>query len=169
MFGTSIRPTWRALLPCSYNITLDPIDDTINTVDDNHPGDYVRFLCSLSNVTKNSVENATGGSCNDSFEYPSDLNLPSITITALKGTRTVRRMVASVGTQTETYVCSVLPTDGLAVQVTPSWFTIPPLGLQLLDVILNATTQKLMSNFSFGAIILTGNLDHIVRIPLSLL
>ncbi|KAL8140615.1 hypothetical protein V2J09_006636, partial [Rumex salicifolius] len=132
-------------------------------------GDYVRFLCSLSNVTTDSVERATGGSCSDSFEHPSDLNLPSITITTLNGTRTVRRMVASVGTQAETYVCSVIPPDGVAVQVTPSWFTIPPHGLQSLDVILNATTQKLVSNFSFGAIILTGNLDHIVRIPLSLL
>ncbi|GJT03480.1 subtilisin-like protease SBT2.4 [Tanacetum coccineum] len=79
---------------------------------------------------------------NYSFQAPSDLNIPSLTISALNGKQLVRRTVKNVADTAETYVCAVVPPNGVAVELNPP---------------------------SYGEIVLTGNMKHIVRIPLSVL
>ncbi|GAB2301055.1 hypothetical protein Dimus_035091 [Dionaea muscipula] len=130
-------------------------------------GEYVSFLCSLPNIDPERVEAATGGSCNHSLSHPSDLNLPSVTIVTLRGSQVVRRTVKNVQSKPETYLCSVLPPKGVKVELSPTWFTIGPYGTQSLEIKLNAT--RVRNDFSFGEIVLTGSLDHIVRVPLSVL
>nr|XP_043620399.1 subtilisin-like protease SBT2.4 [Erigeron canadensis] len=129
--------------------------------------DYMSFLCSLPNTDPEIIKTAIGESCAHSFSAPSDLNIPSLTISALSGSQMVKRTVKNVANNVETYVCAVVQPTGVAVEVNPAWFTIVPQGSQDLEVILNVT--QVQDSFSFGEIVLTGNLKHIVRIPLSVL
>ncbi|GKC05387.1 subtilisin-like protease SBT2.4 [Tanacetum coccineum] len=129
--------------------------------------DYMSFLCSLPNTDPEIIKAAIGEQCSHSFQAPSDLNIPSLTISALNGKQLVRRTVKSVADTAETYVCAVVPPNGVAVELNPPWFTIAPEGTQDLEVILKVT--QVQDSFSYGEIVLTGNMKHIVRIPLSVL
>ncbi|MED6208469.1 hypothetical protein PIB30_045330 [Stylosanthes scabra] len=129
--------------------------------------DYVSFLCSLPDVGQDVVLAVIGEPCDQSFPYPYDLNLPSVTISALTGSALVRRTVMNVGNKTETYVATVLPPNGTTVTLSPPWFTISPQETQDLNIQFNVVQS--MKKFSFGEIVLTGNLNHIVRITLSVL
>ncbi|GLT72651.1 hypothetical protein SLA2020_445640 [Shorea laevis] len=129
--------------------------------------DYISFLCSLPNIDPVTIKTSTGEGCNHSLSHPANLNLPSLTIAALAGTQLVRRTVKNVGLRPETYLCSVMPPNGTMVSLYPSWFNIAPQGTQDLDIHVNVT--KAMNGFSFGEVVLTGSLNHIVRIPLSVL
>ena len=108
---------------------------------------------------------ATGDQCNHPYAYPFSLNLPSVTISALRGSVSVWRTLMSVGNNTETYFASVQPPKGTKAYLYPTWFTISPQGTQDLEIQLSVIQP--MSNFTFGEIVLTGNLNHIVRITLS--
>ncbi|KAL5066335.1 hypothetical protein RYX36_028072 [Vicia faba] len=127
--------------------------------------DFISFLCSLPNIDPSTITRATGEPCNNPFDYPSNLNLPSVTISALRGSISVRRTVMNVGNTTETYLGSILPPNGTSISLNPTWFTISPQGTQDLEIQINVNQP--MDNFSFGEIVLTGSLDHIVRITLS--
>ncbi|XP_016508521.2 subtilisin-like protease SBT2.4 isoform X2 [Nicotiana tabacum] len=128
--------------------------------------DYISFLCSLPNIDTAIVKSATGGVCGELFVNPSDLNLPSITITSLNGSRLVRRTVMNVGSKAETYVSAVLAPKGVMVDIQPSWFKIAPQETQHLHITLNVTQP--LDEFTFGEIVLTGSLDHVVKMPLSI-
>ncbi|KAL2906371.1 Subtilisin-like protease SBT2.4, partial [Bienertia sinuspersici] len=130
-------------------------------------GEYVAFLCSLPKINQGEVKAASSGSCNHPLEHPTDLNLPSVTITYLVGSQVVSRNGINVGGKQETYLCAVLPPNGVIVDVYPTWFTIAPKGSQDLEIKLNV--KQAAKDISFGEIVLTGSLDHIVRIPLSVL
>ncbi|XP_038689451.1 subtilisin-like protease SBT2.4 isoform X2 [Tripterygium wilfordii] len=129
--------------------------------------DYLGFLCSLPDVDPSEIKVATGSWCFHSIGHPANLNQPSITITDLSGFQVVRRSVRNVGSKPETYLCSVLPPNGTMVNLVPSWFPVAPLATQDLEIHFNVT--QAMSQFTFGEIVLTGSLNHIVRIPLSVL
>ncbi|TYK12309.1 subtilisin-like protease SBT2.4 [Cucumis melo var. makuwa] len=131
--------------------------------------DYINFLCSLPGVDPAVVKSATGGQCNASISHshPADLNLPSITISSLVGHQVVRRRVKNVGGKVETYVCSVIPPNGTTVNIKPPWFTVAAEEVQNLEIQIIATHKT--DHFTFGEIFLTGSLNHIARIPLSIL
>ncbi|XP_031132005.1 subtilisin-like protease SBT2.4 [Ipomoea triloba] len=130
--------------------------------------DYIGFLCSLPNIDPEVVKTATGGICGGIFfEHPSDLNLPSVTISALAGSRLVHRRVLNVASKPESYLCAVLPPKGVAVDIQPSWFRIPPQGTQDLQIRFNVSLPS--NDFCFGEVTCTGSLNHIMRIPLSVL
>lgn len=122
-------------------------------------------MCSLPNTNPATVKDATGENCDISLTHPAELNLPSVTISALTGSQLVKRTAKNVNSEPETYLCAVLPPNGTTVSLSPSWFTIAPLGIQELHIQFNVT--KAMYNFSFGEIVLTGGSNHIIRIPLS--
>ncbi|XP_050214652.1 subtilisin-like protease SBT2.4 isoform X2 [Mercurialis annua] len=127
--------------------------------------DYISFLCSLPNINPAIVKAATGECCHKSLSFPANLNLPSITISALRGTQTVKRNVKNVGVKPETYLCSVIAPNGTTVDLSPTWFTTAAQGTQDINIQFRVTRAR--TEFSFGEIVLTGSLDHIVRIPLS--
>ncbi|KAG5101196.1 hypothetical protein JHK84_046165 [Glycine max] len=129
--------------------------------------DFISFLCSLPNMDTDAIIAATGDQCNHPYAYPFSLNLPSVTISALRGSVSVWRTLMSVGNNTETYLASVQPPKGTKAYLYPTWFTISPQGTQDLEIQLSVIQP--MSNFTFGEIVLTGNLNHIVRITLSVL
>lgn len=126
----------------------------------------MNFLCSLPNTDPQVVQTATGGSCSiHSFDNPSDLNSPSVTISALAGARVVRRRVQSVSSKPESYLAGVVLPEGVTVEITPPWFTVSPNGFQDLEFKVNVT--KVLDDYSFGEIVLTGSLNHVVRVPIS--
>ncbi|KAL6839703.1 hypothetical protein ACP4OV_030391 [Aristida adscensionis] len=130
------------------------------------PGDYVRFLCSLPQLGPGDVRGATGAACPPpSLAAPADLNLPSVTVAALRGSLSVRRTVTNVAGSAETYLCSALPPAGVAIAVRPASFEVAPGETRELVIELVATTAS--GAFGFGEVVLTGSLDHVVRLPLA--
>lgn len=129
--------------------------------------DYISFMCSLPGIDPAKIKYSTGEVCNHSFSHPANLNLPSVTVSALARTQSIRRTVKNVGLRPETYLCSVMPPNGTMVSLSPLWFDIAAEGTQDLNIQINVTNAK--NDFSFGEIVLTGSLNHIVRIPLSVL
>ncbi|KAJ9136391.1 hypothetical protein P3X46_033475 [Hevea brasiliensis] len=129
--------------------------------------DYISFLCSLPNINPTTIKIATGQQCNQPLSHPANLNLPSVTISALRGSLKVQRSVKNVGSKPETYLCSVISPNGTIVNLSPTWFAIAPQGTQNIDIQFRVTQAR--DVFSFGEIVLTGSLNHIVRIPLSIL
>ncbi|XP_062184662.1 subtilisin-like protease SBT2.4 [Phragmites australis] len=129
------------------------------------PDDYISFLCSLPQLSPEDVRAATGAACQAPLAFPADLNLPSVTVSALRGYLFVRRRVTNVGSNTETYLCSALPPAGVDVTVRPGWFEVAPGGTQ--EVVIELRVTNASGAFSFGEIVLTGSLDHLVRLPLA--
>ncbi|KAM1540688.1 hypothetical protein ACFX10_005331 [Malus domestica] len=127
--------------------------------------DYISFLCSLPEISPAAVRNATGEPCNNTLDHPANLNLPSITLSALRGSQIVRRIFNNVGSKPETYVCSAVSPNGTIVDLCPTWFRIAPEGIQ--ELLIQVKVTQAMDDFTFGEIVLTGSLNHIVRIPVS--
>ncbi|GKC22628.1 subtilisin-like protease SBT2.4 [Tanacetum coccineum] len=84
--------------------------------------DYMSFLCSLPNTDPEIIKAAIGEQCSHSFQAPSDLNIPSLTISALNGKQLVKMTIKNVADTAETYVCTVVPPNGVAVELNPPWF-----------------------------------------------
>lgn len=129
--------------------------------------DYMSFLCSLPNVNAEAVKAATGQSCTATLQWPSDLNLPSITVSRLIGSRTVKRTVTNVGQTMEYFEASVVNPRGVEVRINPSTFTIESGESQ--EVNIEVSVSEAINVFSFGEIVFTGDENHVVRMPLSVL
>ncbi|KAL4368495.1 hypothetical protein GQ457_05G030800 [Hibiscus cannabinus] len=125
--------------------------------------DYVTFLCSMPKIDRFAIRAATGVWCSQSLGHPANLNIPSVTISALRRSLTVKRSFKNVATKPETYVGLAIPPNGTTITLHPPWFTIAPDGTQDLDIEINVTQST--NVFGFGEIILTGSLNHIVRMP----
>ncbi|XP_022720655.1 subtilisin-like protease SBT2.4 [Durio zibethinus] len=128
--------------------------------------DYISFLCSMPNIDRFAIRAATGVWCSKSLGHPANLNIPSVTISALRRSLTVRRSFKNVAAKPETYKSLAIPPNGTTINLHPPWFTIAPDGTQDLDIEINVTRST--NEFSFGEIILRGSLNHIVSIPLSI-
>lgn len=128
--------------------------------------DYIAFLCSIPEIDRWAIRAATGAWCSQALSHPANLNLPSVTISALRRSLTLRRSFRNVGGKPETYVCTAIAPNGTTINLHPPWFRITGNGTQDLDIEINVTAAR--NEFSFGEIVLTGSLNHIVRIPLSI-
>lgn len=114
------------------------------------------------------MQDSTGATCDPIMgARSSDLNMPSITVANLVGTRTVKRTVTSVGLAREKYVVSVTSPSGVFVQVHPESFKVKPGESICITVVLKATQSN--GEFTFGSMAWTGDRGHVVRIPLSVL
>lgn len=104
----------------------------------------------------------------ESSSSPADLNLPSVTISTLKGHQTVKRSVRNVAGKAETYLIAVKPPHPEVVEVSvhPEWFEIPVDGVQELAI--EFKVLQTSESFAFGEIVLTGSLNHVVRLPLAI-
>ncbi|KAH1055640.1 hypothetical protein J1N35_033705 [Gossypium stocksii] len=128
--------------------------------------DYISFLCSMPFIDRFAIRAATRVWCGQSIGHPANLNIPSVTISALRRSLTVRRSFKNVATKPETYVSLAIPPNGTTITLRPPWFTIAPEGTQDLDIEINVI--KSTNEFNFGEIILTGSLNHIVRMPVTI-
>ena len=118
------------------------------------------------------VLNATGSSCDtkEKQRRPVDLNSPSITISNMMNSKTIMRTVTNVGGETETYTVSLVEPSGIAVEVTPNSFTIPTGGSASLAIELRVVSpaSSFSAAYTYGSILLTGNQNHLVRMPLAI-
>ncbi|XP_010478484.1 PREDICTED: subtilisin-like protease SBT2.1 [Camelina sativa] len=132
--------------------------------------EYMKFLCGI-NGSSPVVLNYTGESCSayNSSLAASDLNLPSVTIAKLVGTRTVLRWVTNIATTAtnETYKVGWKAPDSVSVKVSPAKFTIGNGQTRVLTVVLGA--MKNVSMASFGRIGLFGDRGHVVNIPVAVI
>jgi hypothetical protein len=119
------------------------------------------------------ILNATGSACDtkEKQRRAVDLNSPSITISNMMNTKTIMRTVTNVGEGTETYTVSLVEPEGLAVEVIPNSFTIPTGGSVSLAIVLKVVSPVSPSSssdaYSYGSISLTGDQNHLVRMPLA--
>ncbi|CAA7014253.1 unnamed protein product [Microthlaspi erraticum] len=132
--------------------------------------EYMKFLCRI-NGSSPVVLNYTGESCSayNSSLAASDLNLPSVTIAKLVGTRTVLRWVTSIAAtvKNETYTVGWMAPDSVSVKVSPAKFTIGNGQTRVLSLVFRAV--KNVSTASFGRIGLFGDRGHVANIPVTVI
>lgn len=117
--------------------------------------DWLGFLCGTGQLNASYCPSITIN--------PSNLNYASIAIGAMAGKQTVTRKARSVGLETETYTASVSGLAGIEVTL-PAPFAIAP-GASIDLSIGFATNGAALNSYSQGAIVLTGNKGHVVRLP----
>ncbi|XP_073058458.1 subtilisin-like protease SBT2.2 [Primulina eburnea] len=127
--------------------------------------DYISFLCGI-NGSSPLILNYTGESCGVSRTTPTNLNLPSITISKLNQSAVMQRTVTNVD-RNETYRVGWTAPFGVSVKVIPSYFVILSGEKQVLTVVLNATINSSIA--SYGRIRFFGSNDHVVKIPISVI
>jgi subtilisin family serine protease len=99
---------------------------------------------------------------------PTDLNVPSVTIRALAGVRTVTRKVKNVG-PAGTYRVNVAEPAGVDVEVTPTRLTLASGETKTYRVSFVANSDASFDQYAFGSLTWSdgrGSGSHRVRIPL---
>ncbi|KAG1331975.1 Subtilase family protein [Cocos nucifera] len=124
--------------------------------------DYIRFLCSVPDVDPHEILNVTSSACNATGGRPADLNSPSIAISHLEGTQTVKRTVTNVA-ETETYVITTRMSPEIALEASPPAMTV--LSGASHEITVSLTVRSVTGGYSFGEILMKGNRGHKVRIP----
>ncbi|WOL19769.1 hypothetical protein Cni_G28571 [Canna indica] len=124
--------------------------------------DYIKFLCSVPEVDPHEIANITSSVCNSTQGHPADLNSPSITISRLEGTHTVKRTVTNIA-DTETYVITTRMSPEIALEASPPAMTV--LSGASRDITVTLTVRSMTGEYSFGEILMKGNRGHKVRIP----
>ncbi|KAM3213347.1 hypothetical protein ACQJBY_065999 [Aegilops geniculata] len=127
--------------------------------------DYITFLCSIPDVDPSEVSNITGSRCGSGpkGQRPYDLNIPSITVSQLKGIQTVKRTVTNVADEAETYTIMTRMSPDIALEVSPPALTVLPGSSREITVTL--TTRSVTGTYGFGEITMKGDRRHLVRIP----
>ncbi|KAG2304048.1 hypothetical protein Bca52824_032699 [Brassica carinata] len=132
--------------------------------------EYMKFLCGI-NGSSPVVLNYTGESCSayNSSLAASDLNLPSVTIAKLVGTRTVLRWVTNIAATVtnETYTVGWRAPDSVSVKVSPAKFTIGNGQTRVLSLVFRAMKNDTVA--SFGRIGMVGDRGHVVNIPVTVI
>lgn len=124
--------------------------------------DYLGFLCTVPGIDLNELKNFTHSACNYTLGHPSNLNMPSIAISKLVGTRTVSRSVTNVAEE-ETYVISARMSPEVAIETDPPAMTLRHGASRKFTVTL--TPRSITGRYSFGEVTLKGSRGHVVRIP----
>lgn len=132
--------------------------------------EYMKFLCGI-NGSSPVVLNYTGESCSsyNSSLAASDLNLPSVTIAKLVGTRTVLRWVTNIASTVtnETYTVGLMAPDSVSVKVSPAKFTIGNGQTRVLSLVFRAMKNDTVA--SFGRIGMVGDRGHVVNVPVTVI
>ncbi|CAA2974161.1 Subtilisin-like protease SDD1 [Olea europaea subsp. europaea] len=127
---------------------------------------YVQFLCTVPGVDDMSVRRAVGVGCpSKKTEWCSDLNTASVTVSNLVGSRKVTRRVTNVGELVEKYTVLVREPFGVNITVTPQSFKISVNASRHITLFLVAT--QMTNAYTFGEMVLEGNNNHVVRVPIS--
>lgn len=124
--------------------------------------DYLGFLCTTPGVDAHEIGNYTHAPCNYTLGHPSNLNMPSITISHLVGTQTVTRTVTNVAEE-ETYVIQARMAPAVAIETSPPAMTLRSGASRTISVTLSV--RSVTGAYSFGEVVLKGSRGHKVRVP----
>jgi hypothetical protein len=129
--------------------------------------DYEAFLCGLgTNSVNNVIDDQTCGQLVEDG-YPtaaSDLNQPSIAVSTLINTRTVRRRVTNVGAATQ-YIAEVDAPPGIDIEVNPSVLALGNGETGVFDITLSKRNAELQT-WQFGSLSWASP-EHVVRSPIA--
>ncbi len=120
--------------------------------------DYWAFLCANGNVNP--------AYCPAVVPPRSNLNQPSIAVSALTGVRTVTRTVTNVSGEQESYACSA-SVPGFTATVSPASFSIRKNATQPLAITFTRGTAAFRA-YSQGYLTCTGSRGHVVKSPVAL-
>ncbi|XP_031499725.1 subtilisin-like protease SBT2.3 isoform X3 [Nymphaea colorata] len=127
--------------------------------------DFFSFLCGI-NGSSSTVLNYTSQACGANTMLATDLNLPSITVSKLKQSLAVHRVVKNIAGD-ESYRVSWSAPYGVSVAIVPNQFFIANRQTQNLTVFMNATMNS--TSASFGRIGIYGNRGHVLNVPISVI
>ena len=127
--------------------------------------DYLAFLCGNSAAVGAGTCNALQ-SMGYSFDA-GDLNLASIGIAQLAGSKTITRRVTNVGTTQATYTASTDGLAGIGATVTPAALTLAPGATAEYAVTFTAQPGAALNAWTFGALTWSDGV-HAVRSPVAI-
>ncbi|XP_002979023.2 subtilisin-like protease SBT3.9 isoform X1 [Selaginella moellendorffii] len=127
------------------------------------PQDYALFCCSLGSICK--IEHSK---CSSQTLAATELNYPSITISNLVGTKTVKRVVTNVGTPYSSYRAIVEEPHSVRVTVKPDnlHFNSSVTKLSYEITFEAAQIVRSVGHYAFGSITWSDGV-HYVRSPIS--
>lgn len=127
---------------------------------------YIQFLCAVPGVDDMSIRRATGVGCpGKRKDWCSDLNTASVTVSNLVGSRKVVRRVTNVGQSDEKYRVSVREPVGVKISVSPELFKISVNASRRVTLVMEATERT--NVYTFGEMVMEGNQNHVVRVPIA--
>ncbi len=122
--------------------------------------DYVAYQCKVNKALVTPASDCvTFGTLDESY----NLNLPSITVSAVQGSVKVKRRVTNVGASTATYSGTV-SVPNFDSKVVPAELTLAPGATGTFDVTLTVKATTPASAWQFGNLTWTDG-THVVRIP----
>jgi len=127
--------------------------------------DYLAFLCGNSAAVGAGTCNALQ-SMGYSFDA-GDLNLASIGIAQLAGSKTITRRVTNVGTTEATYTASTDGLAGIGATVSPAALTLAPGATAEYTVTFTAQPGAVLNAWTFGALTWSDG-THEVRSPVAI-
>lgn len=126
---------------------------------------YVQFLCAVPGIDDKSIRRAAGIGCpTKKKNWCSDLNMASITISNLVGSRKVIRRVTNVKNATEAYTLYVREPAGVNIAIEPRVLKMSPHGSRHFKLVITAT--EVTNAYSFGELSLQSD-KHTVRVPIA--
>jgi subtilisin family serine protease len=126
---------------------------------DSGPVDWIRFMCGIPGTLSASFCSPYG------TIQPYNLNLASLTASAVLGKLTMTRTVTNVGSQEATYTANAsLP--GFTVVVSPSSLTLAP-GAKASFTVSLTNVSAPANTWSYGSLTWADNAGHVVRSPLT--
>jgi hypothetical protein len=134
---------------------------------DMESADYIPFLCSMG-YNESSIRLIAGkfNECRKGSNPVSDLNLPSISISNLRGKFIASRTVTNVGPEWSLYRVKVESPPGVEVKVMPKVLSFNSTIQKLSFKIIFKPAFNLEGRYSFGALVWSDN-KHIVRTPIA--
>ncbi|XP_059435306.1 subtilisin-like protease SBT3.6 isoform X3 [Corylus avellana] len=129
--------------------------------------DYIQYLCAMgykNSAISQLIEHPTF--C--PIKQPSilDINLPSITIPALRNSTTLTRTITNVGAVNSRYVAVVEPPLGITIAVKPHMLTFNSVIKTISFTVTVSSSHKVTTGYSFGSLTWTDGV-HSVRSPIS--
>ncbi|KAL7124466.1 hypothetical protein ABFS83_14G050000 [Erythranthe nasuta] len=133
--------------------------------------DYILFLCNRG-YSEDQIQTmvicplATPPRCPDRLEPDSSINYPSITVSNLECTKTIKRTVRNVGpAKTAVYFVSVVSPNGVEVAVWPTILIFSPLKEELTYYVTLKPVKVARGRYEFGSITWSDGVHH-VRSPM---
>jgi hypothetical protein len=129
--------------------------------------DYIQYLCAMG-YKNSAISLLTEHPTFCPIKQPSilDINLPSITIPALRNSTTLTRTITNVGAVNSRYVAVVEPPLGITIAVKPHILTFNSVIKTISFTVKVSSSHKVTTGYSFGSLTWTDGV-HSVRSPIS--